>query len=611
MIKRLAPYFKGYGKYALLAPLLVMLETVCELLMPLQMARIIDVGIPNMDMKVILTAGALMFLLAVIAMITGTYSSKAASYAAQGMGANLRRAQFDKIASFSFADIDRFSSASLITRLTNDLTNLQNTAVMCLRMIIRALTMVIAALILAFTLSPRLALIVCVVLPILAISVGALMYVCHSLFEKMQQSIDDMNEKVQENLVAIRVVKSYVRENYERKKFQAANDSFTKAGLNAVLRVVLMQPIMMIGISVTTVLVLYNGANIVLAGGMGVGDLQTIINYIFQILFSILMVAMALLQYVRAQASAERMFEVLDTESDIEDGPAVTAEAAALLPADQRARAELIPTPQGSVEFRNVSFKYLATGTGEDVLKNISFEVKPGEFTAIVGGTGTGKSSLVNLIPRFYDVTGGEVLVDGMDVRDYPLEALRRRIGMVLQNNVLFSGTIRENLLWGIPEETQADRDEMARRNISWDELVEERMIQAAKDAQAYDFIMSFPDGFDTYLEQGGVNVSGGQKQRLCIARAMLKHPAILILDDSTSAVDSTTEGLIRESFSRNLKGTTVIIIAQRISSVQYADKIVVLDNGTIAGVGNHDELMKTNGIYQEIYASQQEGVQE
>ena len=611
MIKRLAPYFKGYGKYALLAPLLVMLETVCELLMPLQMARIIDVGIPNMDMKVILTAGALMFLLAVIAMITGTYSSKAASYAAQGMGANLRRAQFDKIASFSFADIDRFSSASLITRLTNDLTNLQNTAVMCLRMIIRALTMVIAALILAFTLSPRLALIVCVVLPILAISVGALMYVCHSLFEKMQQSIDDMNEKVQENLVAIRVVKSYVRENYERKKFQAANDSFTKAGLNAVLRVVLMQPIMMIGISVTTVLVLYNGANIVLAGGMGVGDLQTIINYIFQILFSILMVAMALLQYVRAQASAERVFEVLDTESDIEDGPAVTAEAAALLPADQRARAELIPTPQGSVEFRNVSFKYLATGTGEDVLKNISFEVKPGEFTAIVGGTGTGKSSLVNLIPRFYDVTGGEVLVDGMDVRDYPLEALRRRIGMVLQNNVLFSGTIRENLLWGIPEETQADRDEMARRNISWDELVEERMIQAAKDAQAYDFIMSFPDGFDTYLEQGGVNVSGGQKQRLCIARAMLKHPAILILDDSTSAVDSTTEGLIRESFSRNLKGTTVIIIAQRISSVQYADKIVVLDNGTIAGVGNHDELMKTNGIYQEIYASQQEGVQE
>ena len=611
MIKRLIPYFEGYGKYALLAPLLVMLETICELLMPLQMARIIDVGIPSMDMKVILTAGALMFLLAVIAMITGTYSSKAASYAAQGMGANLRRAQFDKIASFSFADIDRFSSASLITRLTNDLTNLQNTAVMCLRMIIRALTMVIAALILAFTLSPRLALIVCVVLPILAISVGALMYVCHSLFEKMQQSIDDMNEKVQENLVAIRVVKSYVRENYERKKFQAANDSFTKAGLNAVLRVVLMQPIMMIGISVTTVLVLYNGANIVLAGGMGVGDLQTIINYIFQILFSILMVAMALLQYVRAQASAERVFEVLDTESDIEDGPAVTAEAAALLPADQRARAELIPTPQGSVEFRNVSFKYLATGTGEDVLKNISFEVKPGEFTAIVGGTGTGKSSLVNLIPRFYDVTGGEVLVDGMDVRDYPLEALRRRIGMVLQNNVLFSGTIRENLLWGIPEETQADRDEMARRNISWDELVEERMIQAAKDAQAYDFIMSFPDGFDTYLEQGGVNVSGGQKQRLCIARAMLKHPAILILDDSTSAVDTTTEGLIRESFSRNLKGTTVIIIAQRISSVQYADKIVVLDNGTIAGVGNHDELMKTNGIYQEIYASQQEGVQE
>ena len=606
MMKRLMPYFKGYQRYAVMAPILVMLETVCELLMPLQMARIIDVGVPNMDMRVILTSGALMVLLAAAALLCGTFAAKAAAFSSQGMGANLRRAQFDKISTFSFADIDRFSSASLITRLTNDMTNLQTTAAMFLRMIVRALTMVVAALILAFTLSVRLALIVCVVLPVLAVCVGGLMFLCHPLFEKMQKAIDHLNESVQENLVAIRVVKSYVRENHERKKFQAANDAYTKAGLTAVLRIVLMQPIMMMGISVTTVLVLYNGTGVVLRGGMGVGDLQTIISYIFQILFSVLMLAMTLLQYVRAQASAERIFEVLDTESDIEDGPAVPAERVTGAPGEK-----VLPVSTGSVEFRNVSFKYLATGTGEDVLRDISFSIRPGQFVAIVGGTGTGKSSLVNLIPRFYDATSGTVLVDGMDVRDYPLDDLRRRIGMVLQNNVLFSGTIRENLLWGMPEQTRADRDEMARRGITWDALVEERMVEAAKNAQAYEFIQNLPEGFDTHLEQGGVNVSGGQKQRLCIARAMLKHPAILILDDSTSAVDSATEGLIRESFKTNLKGTTVIIIAQRISSVQYADEIVVLDNGTVSAVGSHEALLASNEIYREIYESQQEGVQE
>ncbi len=597
MLRRLIPYLKGYGMYAVLSPLLVMLETVCELLMPLQMANIIDKGIPSGDMREILTSGAIMFALAVIAMVSGTYSSKAASFAAQGMGANLRRAQFNKITTFSFADIDRFSSSSLITRLTNDLTNIQMVAVMCLRMIVRASTMVIAALILAFQLGPELAVIVCIVIPILAVCVGGLMYICHPLFEKMQKAIDNLNEKVQENLIAIRVVKSYVRENHERKKFQGANDLFTKTGLAAVLRIVLMQPILTLGISITTVVVLYNGGHMVLAGELGVGELQTILNYIFQILFSVLMVAMALLQVVRAQASADRVFEVLDTNSDITDGPraplpAVGADGAPFVPALGE-EDHYLPRPQGRVEFQDVSFKYQAGGTGEDVLHHIDLTVEPGEFVAVVGGTGTGKSTLVNLIPRFYDVSGGQVLLDGVNVKEYPLEELRGRIGMVLQNNVLFSGTIRENLLWGREDAT------------------EEEMIQAAKDAQAYDFVMSFPDGFDTYLEQGGVNVSGGQKQRLCIARAMLRHPAVLILDDSTSAVDSTTEGLIRESFKKNLKGTTVIIIAQRISSVQYADKIVVLDDGTVSGVGTHDQLMKTNQIYQEIYASQQEGVQE
>ena len=597
MLRRLIPYLKGYGMYAVLSPLLVMLETVCELLMPLQMANIIDKGIPSGDMREILTSGAIMFALAVIAMVSGTYSSKAASFAAQGMGANLRRAQFNKITTFSFADIDRFSSSSLITRLTNDLTNIQMVAVMCLRMIVRASTMVIAALILAFQLGPELAVIVCIVIPILAVCVGGLMYICHPLFEKMQKAIDNLNEKVQENLIAIRVVKSYVRENHERKKFQGANDLFTKTGLAAVLRIVLMQPILTLGISITTVVVLYNGGHMVLAGELGVGELQTILNYIFQILFSVLMVAMALLQVVRAQASADRVFEVLDTNSDITDGPraplpAVGADGAPFVPAPGE-EDHYLPRPQGRVEFQDVSFKYQAGGTGEDVLHHIDLTVEPGEFVAVVGGTGTGKSTLVNLIPRFYDVSGGQVLLDGVNVKEYPLEELRGRIGMVLQNNVLFSGTIRENLLWGREDAT------------------EEEMIQAAKDAQAYDFVMSFPDGFDTYLEQGGVNVSGGQKQRLCIARAMLRHPAVLILDDSTSAVDSTTEGLIRESFKKNLKGTTVIIIAQRLSSVQYADKIVVLDDGTVSGVGTHDQLMKTNQIYQEIYASQQEGVQE
>ena len=489
------------------------------------------------------------------------------------------------------------TNPSLITRLTNDLTNIQMVAVMCLRMIVRASTMVIAALILAFQLGPELAVIVCIVIPILAVCVGGLMYICHPLFEKMQKAIDNLNEKVQENLIAIRVVKSYVRENHERKKFQGANDLFTKTGLAAVLRIVLMQPILTLGISITTVVVLYNGGHMVLAGELGVGELQTILNYIFQILFSVLMVAMALLQVVRAQASADRVFEVLDTNSDITDGPraplpAVGADGAPFVPAPGE-EDHYLPRPQGRVEFQDVSFKYQAGGTGEDVLHHIDLTVEPGEFVAVVGGTGTGKSTLVNLIPRFYDVSGGQVLLDGVNVKEYPLEELRGRIGMVLQNNVLFSGTIRENLLWGREDAT------------------EEEMIQAAKDAQAYDFVMSFPDGFDTYLEQGGVNVSGGQKQRLCIARAMLRHPAVLILDDSTSAVDSTTEGLIRESFKKNLKGTTVIIIAQRISSVQYADKIVVLDDGTVSGVGTHDQLMKTNQIYQEIYASQQEGVQE
>ncbi len=573
MLKRLASYLMGYQGYAAASPLLVVLETACELILPLLMARIINQGIEGNNMTVIWQSGALMVAVALIATVVGGYAARCAAFAAQGLGANLRRAEFEKIASFSFADIDRFSSSSLITRLTNDLTNIQNVAIMCLRVLIRGVTMTVASVILTLAISPKLALVVCVVLPFMAVALGLLMKICFPLFEKMQKTLDHLNETVQENLIAVRVVKSYVREDHERRKFMDANDGFTTAGLNAVLRMVAIQPVMMICFSVATVLVLYNGGNMVLGGELEIGYLQTVTGYIMQILMSAMMIGMAVLQYTRAQASIRRVFEVLDAQSAITDGGETS-----------------LPAPQGRVEFRDVSFRYQTEGAGEDVLKHINLTVEPGEFVAIVGGTGTGKSSLVNLIPRFYDVHSGKVLVDGLDVRDYPLDGLRGRIGMVLQNNVLFSGTIRENLLWGNENAT------------------EEELIQAAKDAQAYDFIMSFPEGFDTYLEQGGVNVSGGQKQRLCIARAMVRKPAVLILDDSTSAVDSATEGRIRESFRQNLKGTTVIIIAQRISSVQYADKIVVLDEGTVADVGAHSELMERSPIYREIYDSQQEG---
>ena len=573
MLRRIASYLNGYVNYAVASPVLVTLETLCQLSIPLFMAQIIAEGIEVENMTAVWKYGALMVVAAIVATITGGLAAKCAAYAAQGLGANLRSAEFEKISSFSFADIDRFSSSSLITRMTNDVTNIQNVAMMCLRILIRAVTMLVASVILTLSISPKLTLVVVVILPIMAAALLLLMKVCMPLFEKMQQALDQLNETVQENLIAVRVVKSYVREDRERAKFKDANDNFTSAALRAMLRMVAMQPMMTICMAAAIVLVLYNGGSMVLGGELDVAYLQTVVGYIMQILMSLMMVGMALLQYSRAQASTRRVFEVIDAQPSITDGGETN-----------------LPASRGRVEFRDVSFRYQTEGAGEDVLHHVNLNVEPGEFVAIVGGTGTGKSSLVNLIPRFYDVHKGNVLVDGLDVRDYPLDSLRNRIGMVLQNNVLFSGTIRENLLWGNENAT------------------EEELIRAAKDAQAYDFIMSFPDGFETNLDQGGVNVSGGQKQRLCIARAMVRKPAVLILDDSTSAVDSATEGKIRESFRENLKDTTVIIIAQRISSVQYADKIVVLEEGTVSAVGTHSELMETSPIYREIYDSQQEG---
>jgi len=577
VIKRLSVYLAPYKAWAILAPILVVIECICEIIMPRLMAAIVDVGIANSDMGFIVREGVLMLLLATIGMVCGVTSAKASSIAGQGFGADLRDAMFRKIQDFSFADIDRFSSGSLITRITNDVNAMQMTVTMAMRIVTRAPVMLAASLLMSALINARLALVMVVIIPIMVAAIGVIMHICNQLFEVMQQKIDHLNTTVQEDLIAVRVVKAFVRAGYEKTKFKKANDELTEAGIHVAMRIVSIMPIMTLCLNGATVAVLYLGGVEVMEGTMLYGDLSSFLGYIFHILMSVMMVAMSLLQVSRATACGRRILEVLDTEPDIKD--------------TSGASRTHLPAPRGKVEFQDVSFKYLASGAGDDVLSHLNFTVEPGQFTAIVGGTGTGKSSLVNLIPRFYDVTGGKVLVDGLDVREYPIESLRQRIGMVLQNNVLFAGTIRENLLWGNENAT------------------DEEVIQAAKDAQAYDFIMSFPDGFETKIDQGGVNVSGGQKQRLCIARAMLKKPAILILDDSTSAVDSATEAAIRASFAENLAGTTVIIIAQRVSSVQYADKILVLDDGTIVGEGSHDELLKSNAIYQEIYQSQQEGV--
>ena len=575
MLSLFLTHLEGYKKDAVKAPILIILEVICELLLPLVMAEIVDEAIPTGDTGYIFALGAAMLVLAAISMTCGVLAAKYAAFASQGFGGNLRQCLFDKVQEFSFADIDRFSSASLITRMTNDVNAMTMMLAMGLRMLVRAPVMLLAALAVSLYLNARLALVLLVIIPLMAAAIAVLMKICTKLFEMMQKKIDGLNNVLQENLVAIRVVKAFVREDHERKKFNRSSDELMTAALKVGVRVIAIMPIMMLCMNGATLAVLYFGGRMVMGATFQLGDLNAFLSYIMQVLMSVMMVAMSLLQLSRAQACARRINEVLEAVPSVQN----------------KVAASPLPAPKGRVEFQDVSFKYAVSGSGDDVLSHISFTVEPGQFVAIVGGTGTGKSSLVNLIPRFYDVTGGSVRIDGVDVRDYPLEELRSRIGMVLQTNVLFTGTIRENLLWGRPDAT------------------EEEIIQAAKDAQAYDFIMGLPEGFDTQLTQGGTNVSGGQKQRLCIARAMLRKPAILILDDSTSAVDSATEAAIRESFHTNLKDTTVIIIAQRISSVQYADEILILDDDHIAGQGTHDQLLANNQIYQEIYQSQQEGV--
>ncbi|HAF63041.1 MAG TPA: multidrug ABC transporter ATP-binding protein [Anaerolineaceae bacterium] len=592
MIKKLAKYIGQYKKYVLVAPILVLLDVIAELSMPLLMSKIVDVGIPGGDNGYIVRIGIYMILLAIAAIVLGVMNMKVSATAGQGFGANLREALFKKVQSFSFTNIDHFSSASLITRLTNDVNNLQMTFIMGIRLMLRAPMMLIVALILAFQINAQLSLVLAVAIPILVIAIAFIMSKAVKLYAVMQEKIDALNNTVQENLIGIRVVKSFVRQNHEKKKFKKTNDDLTAAAIRAANLALTAMPIMMFVINGATIAIMWFGGGMVGNGTMGTGELISFISYVMQILISIMMLSMVILMIARAEASGKRILEVLDEEVDIVDPVSLTTDTTNLqIPASGMVAGPVNTIKTGKVEFRDVSFKYAVSGSGEYVLNNIDFVIQPGELVGIVGGTGTGKTTMVNLIPRLYDVTDGAVLVDDVDVREYNLTDLRKGIGVVLQQNTLFSGTIRENLLWGNEHATQ------------------EELETACKDAQAHDFIMSFPQGYDTVLGQGGVNISGGQKQRLYIARAMLKKPKVLILDDSTSAVDSATEAKIRESFHSNLKDTTVFIIAQRISSVNKADKILVLDDGKIVGMGSHQELMAGNAVYQEINTSQQEGV--
>ncbi|MDR2931844.1 MAG: ABC transporter ATP-binding protein/permease, partial [Oscillospiraceae bacterium] len=521
--------------------------------------------------------GGLMVLLSAFAIVFGILNAKISAEASQGFSANLRRALFDKIEHFSFSNIDHFSSASLITRMTNDTNQMQGTLMMSMRMLTRAPIMLVSALVIAVSINLRLSSVIFGAIIVLVIAVPFIMRKAGLLFSEMQQRLDALNGTVRENLIGIRVVKAFVREGYERTKFGKSNDDLMASAVKAGNLVAVTMPLMMLVLNATTIAVIWLGGNFVGTGDMTTGALMSFISYIMQILMSVMIFAMVFVMLTRARACAQRILEVLDTATDVRD------DAKALPSGD------MPKVTQGGVEFRDVSFRYSAGGG--DVLSGVSFKAEPGALVGIVGGTGSGKTTLVSLIPRFYDASQGEILVDGVNVRDYVQEDLRAGIGMVMQQNNLFSGTIRDNLLWGNPDAGTDD------------------IVGAAKDAQAHNFIESFPDGYETELGQGGVNVSGGQKQRLCIARAMLKKPSILILDDSTSAVDTATEALIRRSFTKNFKDCTVIVVAQRISSVQEADKIIVLDDGVVAGIGTHDELLENNEIYREICISQSEGV--
>lgn len=569
-MKRYWKYIKPYLPAFICGPLLMIVEVIGEVLLPKFMANIINIGAANQDVPYIITMGIVMVVTALLMMAGGIGGAYFAAKAAISFAADIRKDTFEKVQKFSFANLDQYNTGSLVTRLTNDVTQVQNLINMALRMMLRAPGMLIGALIMAFMMNRELAAVILVVIPILVILIGIVIKTAFPRFTIMQKKLDTLNSTIQEMLTNVRVIKSFVRGDYEEEKFSRANEDLKKSSLSAFNVVILNMPIMMLMMNLTTLGVVWFGGKQILVGRMPVGDLTAFTTYIVQILMSLMMLAIVLLQSSRAMASLHRITEVLDARIDLTDENS----------AQKDKRVE-----NGTVEFKDVSFRYYKESK-EPVLSHINFKIDSGKILGIIGSTGSGKTTLVQMIPRLYDPDEGEVLVDGVNVKEYSLEHLREGVGMVLQKNVLFSGTIRENLMWG---------DENAS---------EEEVEKAAAAAQA-GFVRDFTEGYETELGQGGVNVSGGQKQRLCIARALLKKPRILILDDSTSAVDTATEAKIRESFSGLLKETTKIIIAQRITSVMEADEILVLDEGEIVGKGTHEELLKTCGAYQEIYYSQ------
>lgn len=568
--RRYKKYITPYRRAFIIGPLMMLTEVFGEIMLPKLMAMIINNGVAKRDGGYIVGIGLVMLFTTILMAAGGILGAYFSAKASICFTSDLRRDVFSKVQQFSFKNIDEFSTGSLVTRLTNDIQQVQNVMMLGLRLMLRAPGLLAGALFMAFLMNARLAVIILIVIPLLTAAIATILRMAFPRFEIMQKKLDRLNNGIQEVLTNVRVVKSFVREDYECERFREMNSDLKDSSLKALRIVIATMPVMMLAMNVTTIAVVWYGGNIIIEGGMAVGDLTAFTTYIVQILMSLMMLSMVFLQSSRAMASAKRINEVMETEIDLTDTDAQ--------------RKDFMIT-EGRVEFQDVCFSY---GNGRDhVLEHINLKVNSGETVGIIGSTGSGKTSLVQLIPRLYEATSGHVLVDGIDVKDYSLKNLREGVGMVLQKNVLFSGTIGENLRWG---NERADMEDVR---------------LAAKSAQADGFVTSFIHGYDTEMGQGGVNVSGGQKQRLCIARALLKKPKILILDDSTSAVDTATEAVIREAFRTTLKGTTKFIIAQRISSVEDADKIIVLDDGKIIGSGTHEELIRTCEEYREIYETQ------